>query len=598
VTCKLVPFDTAVPTPIMFGTYGIPEFVLFISGPDMAAGTNAYYNQGSGGFVSPWEAATICFGMAHTYGNQYTHSGGLASSGLFGPGTLDDGAFAFLPYAITRDYALGDMSGGHYVGYWQHPCFLAQYYPNGYPSGANDHFYSAGLGIGDKCQVFVDYFAMPGTTGNQTVNRCGFVDRGAGVAPDLVIFLGCLAYAPAGGGGDTGTSFMLGAADSSGNQWTGNISSYQGSGDTSITGSLGHVTRYGEWREDACISMTPHHGYYGPDVYQQRASIVSMNNTGTGGFTINTTAAGNASNGNAMNVAYIAIKVDPGHGFAKCGIATQGDSSITVGAQPDSMVFFSTQKASSTNDGHAYATLGQTDGTQNLAVWAGTETGTFDSAAPYSYGYYANAKSIHMATRDSHSGPTTPTTIAQAAVTGFTSTGANLSWSTNNGAANRFGWIAMNIDAGDPFIPPVPTTGVPTVNPLTAQAIFQGSITPNEPGGTGRPIISYRYDWNKLPSGSTSSSPVTADGTGLSPVSEPYGPVTLSTGSWQVRIVAIWDQAGTFGGPCPIYGAYVPFGIPISRTIADLGANISDNITAVHTSLFAYTAVVRWKKRM
>lgn len=280
------------------------------------------------------------------------------------------------------------------------------------------------LELGNSCQTKIGQFTLNSTTGNQAVSGLGFTDKGAGTAPDFVMFLVGypLNVINAGNGGN----WMVGVMDASGNQWVLN----------ERTTFFSSIKRFSRMRTDACILNISAGGFGVDTTAAQLAHFVSMDSNG---FTIDLTAAGLSTNGVASTVYYLAVKIDPGSGQIVVGHGAQSDTTVAAGFAPDAMMFFSNQAVDTTQNTTALATVGAID--QNnvqRCAWSG---GLSDNPPPaIDSGYYYSSTGVIT-----WADPLTQTLLAEASAL-LTGTGCSLDWTTDDAAGRIFGWVAFKID--------------------------------------------------------------------------------------------------------------------------------------------------------
>ena len=375
------------------------------------------------------------------------------------------------------------------------------------------------LALGNNCQAKTGVITLNNSNGDQAITGVGFT-------PDLVIFLSCTTY------NADGQKFMYGAADGT-NQWVGNTSGH----------FFDAFDCHSQWWNDKCIAMLGETLYASPTTVPHVASFSSMD---VDGFTINLTASGTDSGGNSSDVRFLAIKVLSGS--VKVGNATQGAASLSAGFAPDAFVFATTQHVSSGSTSSAsYWNLGMTDGTLERCYWAGQSNA--DNVAA-SFG--CTTKSIRMIDQDN-------TVLADANVT-LTGTGANLTWTTDNGANNLFGWIAFQIDTTTHLA--AITTEEATLVQHTS-ATLNGTVDPN----VDAPGLDYWFEWGTTITDNTTPS---GNQVGYSPiaVNEPLTEL-LPDFTYHYRTVAQDD----FG--CLFYGVDKPFHTPPYLFLVSLNREVS-----------------------
>lgn len=334
--------------------------------------------------------------------------------------------------------------------------------------------------------------------------------------PDLLLFNLC---EPQGLGGHDGTTWCIGAADSSGNQWAATTRSTYLSGATAIGGLLNRVTRYDRFRNDACLIHIGSPQFAGPTTSDV---TISWNSMTSDGFTLNVSQLTGTT---AVEV--LAVKAHPGRGNFKVGTGTQpggaGAQSFTgLGFLPHALWVGSVQEtdqAKHTNKGTAV--FGFSDGTEDRGVWSATDSGVLGGSPPHDPQSLWNDNLINFC---SYSGLVN----AQAHVQSLDADGFTLDWTTSDGVARLFGWVALAVDDA-PVTQPVATTlpvtnvicnGCDGATNLPSQATFHGQITPNTIPGD--PV---RYYWEISPDhfgSSFQSSGAITDGSGTATVDVSY----------------------------------------------------------------------------
>lgn len=373
--------------------------------------------------------------------------------------------------------------------------------------------------MGNQCEAKTGFFIMQATTGNQSITGVGF-------QPDVVLFLGCFQQ-------DinherSGDNFMIGAADAAGNQWVGAVRSDFGSGIPAVFGGTqGPTKRWSRWFNDNCITHIASPMFSGPTTVDQLASLVSMD---ADGFTINLTQAGLDSGGEPSAVMFMALKAFPG-GSLSVGNGTQGDATLAAGFAPDALLMASTQNPNSGGMDRidSYLSMGVTDGVKERNFWAGSDYGgPANFSPPDSWAYTSTVSTLRLA-------DITLTTLAECSVA-LTGTGANLTWSTDDGGARLFGWVAFKLD-GISHVPVVvtdPPTGITSTG-----VVLNGTITPNSDIGTD---VDFYFEWGISPFYGLVT-PTLPAGDGYSPVAVSSMLTPVAPGVYHYRVVAV-DQFG------------------------------------------------------
>lgn len=497
----------------------LPKFGISFTNP--ASPANTYVRDHDAGFFTARNIGWLSFGFTDMV-DQFSIASSVGYTGPFG--TFDSGMTA-VKDGMTASYT------AYFGGY---PPLSGMNVGAIYPTCVDDGsaLYATGHGgllngdvatiIGrSACQSKMLKFALNGSTGDQAVTGIGF-------EPDALVFLGCTDFdtstsGSAGPGSQPGTIMMLGAADASLNQWVGcQRSEYNST-----------ANRWSNWWDDNCIAHIGAPTYGGPTTVDQLASLVSMDSDG---FTINLSAAGHDSNGLSMYVWVLAIRVAPGYGGAiTVGNGVQGDTSLSCGYEPDSIMFATTQIVTpGTESTDCYMNVGMCDASIERSFWDGTVTNNNQAWA-----YSSDQSSIYMS--DWGTGPSVPPTgpLAEANAA-ITSDGADLTWTTDDGAGRAFGWMTFLVPALG--ITPVPVTD-PATSITTTSATLNGTITPDSPVGTP---VDWFFEWG-LTTGYGDETPGGSED-GSSPIAEADTISGLSPGTtYHYRMVALFGCFYIYG---------------------------------------------------
>lgn len=529
----LYDFPDAYNSPLGFGSR--PGFG--ISFGNLAATLDTWFEFNNGGAFGP--SGSFGVGFSNLVGQFFNCSGvSRVGTGIITPGDgdFDDGAHTLgnSGFAGSR-YNAAQAEGNTGEVQATAICYDADINPSG--AGGGQHGPTQALFLGNRCQTKAGQFNLNSATGNQSVSGLGFSDRGAGTAPDFVMLIGGAPVL----GGENGTTMMLGVFDSS-SQWVTAFRSIRFSGPAGAGGlSPGHIARMSRFRTDACLLHIGAEAYGEPTTVNQLASFVSMDSNG---FTINLTQAGLDSSSHVSVVAYLAVKIDPGHGQIKVGNGVQSDATVAAGFAPNAILFASNQASSTAQTTHAFCVLGATDGSTQRASWSGggSETSATHTVLSEGQGYLSSTGVMRFAL---------PNAVlkAEASAT-LTGTGANLTWGTNDAAGRLFGWVALKIDTlGAPLVITQPAVGLSQTS-----VKLVGTITPNTITGH---TVNYRFDYGPTVSYGTSTAVLPA-GDGEAPITVNAVLTGLSIGTYHYRVVAIDSVTG-----CVTYGADATFTIPL-----------------------------------
>lgn len=523
------------------GFGAVPGFALAFTNP--ASPPDTMFRRVENPFFNPWQGAGISEGLSDLR-LQVWHGGGTASSGLFNSLSYDDG---------QAQFGYGGILGYHYSwtggGLGGSIAYLNPICPTNTTPG-DVEYYSVVPGFtptpdagdasiilgGNTCYRYASSFQLRATTGTQTVPMALY-----GQTPDIIIFMGCIQN----GDGylrSPGTSFMLGVMDcNTGEQWVLTTRSVFNSGDTGSGGILGYVTRQSSFYTDHCIAHIGQVQYASPQTYDQKAYFVSA---GADSFTIEVDAAGYTSDGQPMNVSYLALKAMTGHGQFSVGNGIQGDTSATAGFAPDVMLFASTQATTlGTVDDGAFTSIGMTDTTDPHGIlqrnyWEGTHKGVFSGGAPRNWGRSSPSACLVFADdlSDVMMPVPGPPVLAEARAV-LNGSGAALTWPIDDAVARYFGWIAFQVDVSDAV--PEATTGAAV--PASTSAFLTGSIIPNTATNVD---VYYYFEYGLSPSFGYSTTPALA-GDGIIPIPVSETILGLDPGTlYYYRVVALDIASG------------------------------------------------------
>lgn len=198
-------------------------------------------------------------------------------------------------------------------------------------------------------------------------------------------------------------------------------------------------------------------------------SLVSLD---ADGFTLNITSGHSAAI--PIPMVYLALR---GGGSYKAGVATvpaaTGNRSVSVGFPPDCVFIASTRKVANGESPDMSISLGAGDGTREFSAWAGA-----DQQGPNTGSYQEPGKIVTIGRVDN----TIPITLAelraQAELSALGASDFTLDWTLVDGAAYKFGWLAVENAATDRFIYDPAGDVVPT--PIGPKALlgFGNSLTP------------------------------------------------------------------------------------------------------------------------
>lgn len=251
-------------------------------------------------------------------------------------------------------------------------------------------------------------FNLATSTGAQTVTDPGF-------KPDVVLFT--WGRNGTGSQADNG-AIGIGATDGV-NQWANNVAWQDNS--TSHDDAVA-------WSTDGCIQG-------GTQVAQEfKASITSFDNNG---FTLNVSDAADAG---STLIGYLALKdvrANVGSDSQKTTTGTQAKTGI--GFTPKMLLFAGTQQTTTgyTTAVDGDAMVGATDASANKAIWIGdvrTKNNTWSSR------WLASAKTV-VHRHDTGTG--SASTDAEASLSSLDADGYTLNWSTADGTARQFGYLAL-----------------------------------------------------------------------------------------------------------------------------------------------------------
>jgi len=269
------------------------------------------------------------------------------------------------------------------------------------------------LGGADISNVKVGTFASNTSTGDQAVTGIGF-------QPDIVLFFTQLQTA--GGQSNNNSCYSFGVAKSSSARWT------MGVGMQNAQTTMNNRRLF---YDNACLVQS----LATSDGTESVADFVSMDSDG---FTINWSDAPSSG----WLVGYLAIK----GGQWKVGTETQKTSTGTkattgVGFAPKG-VMFGSHCDTTTNSVIATARLMfgvSTGASNNTCLWTGDTDNVADAVADT---IMSATKCLVMGTEG------TPTTNAEADIDSLDSDGFTLDWTTADGTARVFGYIAFGDNAG------------------------------------------------------------------------------------------------------------------------------------------------------
>lgn len=266
-----------------------------------------------------------------------------------------------------------------------------------------------------------------GFTGNKVVTGLGF-------APEAVVFFGTQ-IVDGGFGNDgnvspfAGGAIHVGAATAT-DQWGMGMFTYNLT-QTDIR------TRYSRHCDNKVVTSL-----LGSSV-DIEASLVSLD---ADGFTVQVNDA--PSGTKDIDVVYLALA---GGGSYHCGTAlspaASGTQQIDLPFRPKAIFLASVSNTAlnSTQNAHAWMTLGGADADEQYNVWCGSKTGDV-----YVNEVATSGKALSMFTDASDSQPFQPLPIAEAALT-INSAGFSLDWTVTNGVINvddgpqrYFSWFAVD----------------------------------------------------------------------------------------------------------------------------------------------------------
>lgn len=329
----------------------------------------------------------------------------------------------------------------------------------GSSSGAGS-FTGALSSAGTKATLMLH--AGPGLDSTATSGDVSYV--GLGFKPDLLMFIQC---EPSAANQRDGTSWTYGAADRAGNQWCSLARSRFLSGDAGSGGLTGIAVRDRLFYDDACLGHIGEQQYAEPTTHDIKASLVSMD---ANGFTLNIATMTDPK----AYVVFLAVKVNSGAGAISVGNSVSsggvGTQAITgAGFQPEAVVVASSQTEDTTKqtDFGAVA-FGMSDGLTRRSFWARADSG-LSGGSPICCP--TDWKGDALLTFADSAGPTM---LAQADLASLDADGFTLDWTTNDGVARLFGWIALAVETHAGVIA---TTG--TVDQTTTTVTLHATVTPN-----------------------------------------------------------------------------------------------------------------------
>lgn len=253
------------------------------------------------------------------------------------------------------------------------------------------------------------------TTGTTAVTGLGF-------RPDVVIFFS--PFRTTGGANVLRgrVVYSFGVADDTGGQWSVSVRSQNGT--TSNTAR--------SFSDSTCLQMIDPSS----ETIEEAISLVSMDSDG---FTVNTDVA----SGFSHHMNYLAIK----GGRWKAGTATQKTTTGTkattgVGFAPSGALFASVgATATSGAEAHSKLCIGATTGaSNNVAQWVGDRDNAADTVAAT---ILKSDKCLVMATETVGDAPSEE---AVAELDTFDSDGFTLDWTSADGTARIFGYLAWSTD--------------------------------------------------------------------------------------------------------------------------------------------------------
>lgn len=250
------------------------------------------------------------------------------------------------------------------------------------------------------------------------------VVTGVGFQPDALIIFGTLmATGEPNDFNDFGV-LHVGASDGS-NEWGGAVFYNH------LTGGL---LRTSTWRNDKIISVM----WQSAEIIQ--AEIASFD---ADGFTLNVTIPMAA----AGDFFYFAMKGGGGYhcGTALCPTSTGTQAITGLGFEPSAIYFVSTQRpylgptvGPADIDTYGRIILGGADADSQHIVWGGSTTNDV-----YNDSLSRSGVAISMNEDAQGAGPYFPTATNEANVSSFDTDGFTLNWTTTDGTARYFSWIAF-----------------------------------------------------------------------------------------------------------------------------------------------------------
>lgn len=271
-------------------------------------------------------------------------------------------------------------------------------------SGSNRYRHYISLPGGAR-QTKVGTFQISTSTGLVTISGVGF-------QPDAVIMFGA---ETAGLGFVSGAGlFHLGAA-AGGNQWAGAIFSPH------LTGLSPYQS---VWKNNQVISA-----------FDMEATFDTFL---ADGFRINVTTAPTT----AMACAYLALKGEGSYhvGTSQCPTGAGSQSITGLGFQPSAILFATAQRtALSLDSDMARMSIGGADANSQHNAWTGGKSGD-----PYNDNRPRDTKCISMYEDADGGGPFHPTLQAEAELTSLDADGFTLNWTTTDGTARYYSWIAFS----------------------------------------------------------------------------------------------------------------------------------------------------------
>lgn len=294
---------------------------------------------------------------------------------------------------------------------------------------------------------------LPASTGDLAVTGVGF-------EPECLLLFGVLA--PVSGGNELGRQHF-GIATSPSEQWC----MFAAASDNVLYAS---ATRIKEFHDNRILSRTTLAG-----VNDLAATLQSFD---ADGFTLDFSAT--IPGATTIPFVYLALR---GGGGYECGVATvpgsTGIQAIPVSFTPDLFLVGATTRTANGHDTNSWSfSMGAGDDTRQEAIWAGADATSRNTASRQETG---KILTIGRTVTGSAS------LLAQAELVDLDngSGEVELDWTTVDGNAYRFGWLAVKNAKTDRFIyvPPGPSTETVTtaISPFALFG-FNNSMTAIEDG--------------------------------------------------------------------------------------------------------------------